>query len=64
MKTYTEVKVGDTFKSYRPIHGEVTHKCVRVKEKGLDTDDFYVGWLVDENNIMIKPSDVISVIEL
>lgn len=57
-----EVKVGDTFKSYRPIHGEVIHKCIRIKEKGLGTDDYYVGWLVDENSIMIKPSEVIEVI--
>jgi len=56
------VKVGYTFKSYRPIHGEVTHKCIRIKEKVLGTDDFYVGWLVDENNIMIKPSEVTEVI--
>ena len=62
MKKDIEVKIGDTFKSYRPIHGEVTHKCIRIKEKGLGTDDFYVGWLVDENDIMIKPSEVIEVI--
>tara|TARA_R110000803_G_scaffold111257_3_gene179673 strand:+ start:2139 stop:2330 length:192 start_codon:yes stop_codon:yes gene_type:complete len=62
MKKDIKVKVGDTFKSYRPIHGEVTHKCIRIKEKSLGTDDFYVGWLVDENDIMIKPSEVIEVI--
>lgn len=57
-----QVKVGDIFKSYRPIHGEVTHKCIRIKEKEVGTDDFYTGWLVDENSIMIKPSEVIEVI--
>tara|TARA_R110001599_G_C12021785_1_gene639098 strand:+ start:284 stop:475 length:192 start_codon:yes stop_codon:yes gene_type:complete len=62
MKKDIKVKVGDTFKSYRPIHGEVTHKCIRIKEKSLGTDDFYVGWLVDENDIMIKPSEVIEII--
>ena len=62
MKKNTEVKVGDTFKSYRPIHGEVMHKCVRIKEKSLGTDDYYEGWLVDENSIMIKPSEVIEVV--
>ena len=62
MKINIEVKVGDTFKSYRPIHGEMTHKCIRIKEKVLGTDDFYVSWLVDENNIMIKPSEVTEVI--
>ena len=62
MKKDIEVKIGDTFKSFRPIHGEVTHKCIRIKQKGLGTDDFYADWLVDENSIMIKPSDVIEVI--
>jgi len=62
MKINIEVKVGDTFKNYRPIHGEMTHKCIRIKKKVLGTDDFYVSWLVDENNIMIKPSEVTEVI--
>lgn len=62
MNKAIEVKVGDTFKSYRPIHGEEIHKCIRIKENGLGTDDHYVGWLVDENSIMIKPSEVIEVI--
>jgi hypothetical protein len=61
MNKNIEVKVGDTFKSYRPIHGEVIHKCIRIKEKVLG-DDYYTGWLVDENSIMIQPSQVIEVI--
>jgi hypothetical protein len=61
-KKEIEVKVGDTFKSYRPIHGEVTHKCIRIKETANRADEYYSGWLVDENSIMIKPSEVIEVI--
>lgn len=57
-----EVKVGDTFKSYRPIHGEVTHKCIRIKASKIGCDGYYNGWLVDEDSIMIKPSEVIEVI--
>ena len=62
MKKEIEVKVGDTFKSYRPIHGEVTHKCVRIKVSKIGCDEYYNGWLVDEDSIMIKPSEVIEVI--
>ena len=61
MKKNIEVKVGDMFKSYRPLHGEVIHKCVKIKQTGGGTDNFYVGWLVDENSIMIKPSEVIEI---
>ena len=58
-----KVNIGDTFKSYRPIHGEVVHKCVRIKEGKIGADEFYTGWLIDENSIMIKPSEVVEVIK-
>jgi hypothetical protein len=49
-----EIKAGDYFKAFRPIHGETVHKCVRIKD-GSGGDFFYHGWLVDERNIMIDP---------
>jgi hypothetical protein len=54
-----EVKVGDAFKSYRPIHGIVNHVCVRIKKTETGADVYYDGWIIDENSIMIKPSEVI-----
>jgi len=61
-KKHIKVNVGDIFKSYRPIHGEVTHECIRIKDSKNGVDSFYNGWLVDENSIMIKPSEVIELI--
>ena len=63
MQKNIKVNIGDTFKSYRPIHGTVTHKCMRIKETENGADEYYNGWLIDENSIMIKPSEVTEVIK-
>ena len=60
MKNNIKVKIGQTFESFRPIHGIVKHKLIRIKENKC-SDDFYNGWLIDENSIIIKPSEVIKV---
>jgi len=55
------VKVGDTFKSYRPLQGTKIHKCLRIKKSENGADKEFDGWLVDETGIMINPTDVIEV---